>query len=70
MNTGEESSHDSSENDSSTVSDLLSFDEPVVRIENNNFPDEAEKHNEINDEINDVMNDIISGIIEQNNENQ
>jgi hypothetical protein len=66
MNTGEESSHDSSENDSSTVSDLLSFDEPVVRIENNNFPDEAEK----NDEINGVINDIISGVIETNNENQ
>jgi hypothetical protein len=66
MNTGEDSSHDSSENDSSTVSDLLSFDEPVVRIENNNFPDEAEKH----DEINDVMNDIISGVTETNNENQ
>lgn len=64
MNTGEESSLDSSENDSSTVSDLISFDEPVVRIENNNFPDEAEKH----DEINDVMNDIISGITETNNE--
>jgi hypothetical protein len=70
MNTGEENSlgsMDSNDNDTSTVvTDLLTFDEPVVRIENNNFPDEAEK----NDETNDVVNNIIVEITETKNENQ